>query len=118
MRLEYKPHKKGPRKAPASAPQLMDMSCAMNVIDELYCTSAMTAEMATNATSRQRIHASWRFSSMLFTTLSFSRSSVSVLDEVSTSELKVDIEAESTSTITRPTSRLGKVESIVGMMES
>ena len=30
--LEYKPHRKGPRKAPASA-QLMDMSCAMNVID-------------------------------------------------------------------------------------
>ena len=58
MRLEYKPHRKGPRKAPASAPQLMDMSCAMNVIDELYCTSAMSAEMATNATSRPRIHAS------------------------------------------------------------
>ena len=41
-----------------------------------------------------------------------------VLDEVSTSELKVDIEAESTSTITRPTSKSGKVESMVGMMES
>ena len=58
MRLEYRPHRKGPRKAPASAPQLMDISCAMNVIDELYCTSAMIAEMATNATSRPRIHVS------------------------------------------------------------
>lgn len=55
---------------------------------------------------------------MLFTTLSFSRSSVSVLDEVSTSELSVLIEAESTSTITRPTSKSGRVDSIVGMMES
>ncbi len=32
--------------------------------------------------------------------------------------MSVDIEAESTSTITRPMSRSGKVESIVGMMES
>ena len=55
---------------------------------------------------------------MFFTTLSFNRSSVSVLDEVSTSELKVDIEAESTSTITRPTSKSGRVESMVGMTES
>lgn len=30
----------------------------MNVIEELYCTSAMIAEMATNATSRPRIHVS------------------------------------------------------------
>ena len=31
MRLENSPQKNGPRNDPASAPQLMDMSCAMNV---------------------------------------------------------------------------------------
>ena len=43
---------------------------------------------------------------------------VSVDEDVSTSELSVDIEAESTSTMTRPMRRSGKVESIVGITES
>ena len=55
--------------------------------------------MATNATAGRasmRADASHPCSSRRCL---FNRSSVSVLDEVSTSELKVDIEAESTSTM-------------------
>ena len=47
-----------------------------------------------------------------------SRSSVSVDDDVSTSDDSVDMDALSTSTITMPMSRSGGVNSIVGMIES
>ena len=53
---------------------------------------------------------------MFFTTLSFSRSSGSVDDDVSTSDDSVDMDALSTSTITM--SRSGSVDSMVGMIES
>ena len=94
------------------------MSCAMNVIELLYCTSAIAADTATNTTSSARIQRSWLFSPMSFTTLSFSRSSVSVDDDVSTRELSVLMDAESTSTITSPTKTSGSPESMVGTIES
>ena len=118
MRLLYRPQKKGPRNAPASAPQLMDMSWAMNVMELLYCTSAMAAEITTNTTSSPRIQRSWLFSLMFLMTLPLSRSSVNVDEEVRTRELKVLIDAESTSTMTRPTRMSGNPESIVGTIES
>ncbi len=71
-----------------------------------------------NTTMKARIHTTWRFSSMPFTTLSLSRSSVRVEDELITRPARVDIDAESTSTITTPMSTSGRVESIEGMMES
>ena len=43
---------------------------------------------------------------------------VSVDDDVRTSDERVDMEAESTSTTTRPMSRSGRVESIEGTTES
>ena len=46
------------------------------------------------------------------------RSMVSVEDDVSTSDESVDMEADSTSTITRPISTSGSVDSMVGIMES
>ena len=55
---------------------------------------------------------------MFLITLPFSKSSVSVEEEVSTSEESVDMEAESTSTTTMPSRISGKPESMVGMMES
>ena len=46
------------------------------------------------------------------------KSMVRVDDDVSTSDDSVDMDADSTSTITRPMSTSGKVDSMVGMMES
>ena len=43
---------------------------------------------------------------------------VSVEDDVSTSEDSVDMDADSTSTITRPISTSGRVDSMVGITES
>ena len=117
-RLEYSPQKNGPKNEPASAPHEMLISCAMNVMDELYCTSAITAEITMNTTISTRMYTSCFFSLMFFTTLSFSRSSVSVDDDVSTSDDSVDMDALSTSTITMPMSRSGSVDSMVGMIES
>ena len=50
--------------------------------------------------------------------LALNNQSVSVDEEVSTSEESVDMEAESTSTTTIPSRISGKPESMVGMMES
>ena len=94
------------------------MSCAMNVIEEWYCTRANAAEITMNTMMSTRIVESWPFSLIFFTTLPLSTSSVSVEEDVSTSEDKVDMEAESTSTMTMPMSKSGRVESIVGMIES
>ena len=96
----------------------MDMSWAMNVMELLYCTMAIAAEMTTNTTSSPRMHRSCPRSPKSFTRLPLIRSSVSVEDEVSTSELSVLMEAESTRTITSPTRMSGRPDSIVGMMES
>ncbi len=58
------------------------------------------------------------FSDISRTMLPLMRSSVSVEDEVRTSEDNVDMDADSTRTMTRPISTSGSVESMVGMMES
>ena len=117
-RPQYSPHRNGPRNAPARAPQEIPMSCAMNVIDEWYCTRASAADTTMNTMMSTRMVESCFFSSIFFTTLPLSTSSVSVEDDVRTSDDSVDMEAESTSTITMPMSRSGNVESMVGMIES
>ena len=90
----------------------------MNVMDDVYCTSASAADTAMNATSSTRMQPSCLCSLMSLTTLSLMRSSVSVDDDVSTSDDSVDMDALSTSTMTMPMSRSGSVDSMVGMMES
>ena len=55
---------------------------------------------------------------MFFMKLSFRKSSVSVELEAMTSEDNVDIEADSTRSTTRPIRISGRVESIVGIIES
>ena len=90
----------------------------MNVMEELYCTNASAADTMMNTTMRTRIQPSLLCSLIFFTTLPCRRSSVSVEDEVRTSEDSVDMLADSTSTITMPIRISGKVDSIVGMMES
>ena len=117
-RFQYRPNRKGARKAPASAPQLTPMSWAMKVTLEWYCTRAMTTEMAMNTTIRQRMMNTWRFSLMSLMMLSFKKSRVRVELEASTREDRVDIEADSTRITTTAMSRSGRPESMVGMMES
>ena len=94
------------------------MSWAMNTTEEWYWNSAMSAEMAMNTTSRPRIQTSCFFSDMFLMMLPLMKSMVRVDDDVSTSDESVDMEADRTSTMTRPMSTSGKVDSIVGMMES
>lgn len=119
MRLEYRPHRKGPRKAPASAPQLMghelrderDRRAVLHERDDCGNGHERYEQAAHPCELTLLIHV---LHDVVFQQVEREPCST----EVSTSELKVDIEAESTSTITRPTSKSGKVESIVGMMES
>ena len=68
-----------------------------------------------NTTIRQRITKTCFFWSISFTTWSFSRSRVRVELEVSTRELRVDMEADSTRITTTAMSRAGRPESMVGM---
>ena len=117
-RLLNRPQKSGPKKAPARAPHEMPMSWAMKVIVEWYCTSAIAADRATKTTTRPRIQVSERASDIFFTTLPLSRSSVSTDELVSTRLDRVDMLAERTRTTTRPTKRSGRLESIVGTIES
>ena len=90
----------------------------MNVMELLYCTSAMTTEITTKTTSKTRIHASASESSILLRNTGLMKSSVSVELEVRTSEESVDIEAESTMITMMPIKMSGSPESIVGMIES
>ena len=78
----------------------MPMSWAMKLTGEVYCQSAMPAEITTNTTSSVRMHRSCLRSSMSLTRWPLMRSMVRVDELVSTSELSVDMLAESTSTIT------------------
>ena len=78
----------------------------------------MSAEMATKTTSSARIQTICFFSFISLTMLPLIKSSVSTELEVSTSEDSVLIEADSTSTMTRPMRTSGRFESMVGMIES
>ena len=82
-----------------------------------------STDTAMKKTRRRRIVTSCVFS--LFFLSSFAlglicsmRSSVTVELDVRTREDRVDIEAERTRTITTPTRIVGRLSSIVGMMES
>ncbi len=90
--FQYRPYRKGARKAPASAPQEMPISWAMKVTLERYCTMAMTTEMAMKMTMSTRMMSTWVFSFMSFTKLSFRKSRVRVELEASTREDRVDME--------------------------
>ena len=55
VRFQYKPYRKGARNAPASAPQLTPISCAIKVTLDLYWMIAITTEMVINTAIRIRI---------------------------------------------------------------
>ena len=74
--------------------------------------------MTTNTASSTRIQTSWLFSLMSFLKTGLIKSSVSVELEVSTKEDSVDIDAESTMMTITPMRISGRVDSIVGTMES
>ena len=112
--FQYRPYRNGARKAPASAPQEIPISCAIKVGG----SSAMITLITIKNTSMILIHNSCFFSSISFTILSLIRSYVSVELEVSTRDDRVDMDADNTSTITIPIRISGKVESILGMIAS
>ena len=114
----YRPQRNGPRNEPASAPQEMAMSCAMNGSEPCTWMMPMNADNAMNTTSSTRIQAICFFSLMSFTMLPLIKSSVSVEDEVSTREDNVDIEADSTMTTSTPSRMSGMFDTSAGMMES
>ena len=78
----------------------------------------MTTERMMKKATRARMTTSWVFSVISFTTVSLRKSRVRVELEVRTSEESVDMEADSTRTMTIPIRRSGRVESIWGTMES
>ena len=105
---------KGARKAPARAPHEIPISWAIKVGG----LRAMTTERMMKKATRTRMTTSWVFSDISLTKVSFRKSNVSVELEVRTSEDRVDMEAESTRTMTMPIRKSGRVESIWGTMES
>ena len=79
---------------------------------------ASTAEMAMNTAIRQRMMNTCFFSSISLIMCPLSRSRVMVELEVSTRELRVDMEADSTRITTRPISSGERFSSIAGITES
>ena len=116
--FQYRPYRKGARKAPASAPQDTPISCAMKVTLDLYWMMASTTEMAMNTTIRPFIQRTCFFSSISLTTVPLRKSSVRVELEASTREDRVDMEADSTRMTTTAIKRAGRPDSMVGMTES
>ncbi len=90
----------------------------MKVTLDLYWMIASTTEMAINTTIRHRMMNTCCFSSIFFTTWPLSRSRVRVELEVSTRELRVDMEADSTRMTTTASRISGRPESMAGTTES
>ena len=80
--------------------------------------SATTTDTTMKNTKNTLITTTCFLSSISLMKLSFIRSRVRVELEVKTSEARVDIDAESTSMITIPIKRSGRVASMLGMMPS
>ena len=118
VRFQYRPKRKGARKAPARAPQLTPMSWAMKVMLERYWTMARTTEMAMKTTTSPRIQRTCRFSSMPGNTSSLRKSRVRVELEASTREERVDMEAERTRITTTAMRMVERPESMVGTTAS
>ena len=97
------------------APQLTPIAWAIKAMPVLAWTIASAAEITMKTTISTRRVSSCFFSSIFFTTWPFSRSSVTVEEEVSTREDRVDMEAESTRTITIAIRTGDSVCSMVGM---
>ena len=115
VRFQYRPYRNGARNAPAIAPQLTPIACAMNATLEFACTIASAAEITMNTTISIRITSSCFFSSMFLMARPFSRSSVTVEEDVSTREDSVDMEALNTRMITIAIRKGDSVCSIVGI---
>ena len=79
---------------------------------------ASTAEMAMNTAIRQRMMNTCFFSSISLIMCPLSRSSVMVELEVSTRELRVDMEADSTRITTTASRISGRPESMAGITAS
>ena len=117
-RFEYNEYIKGARNEPASAPHETPISCAINVIELLYCISARIDEIAINTTTRILIDKTCFLSLISLIKLSFKKSIVSVELDAITSDESVDIDADKTRITTSAISIGLNPESIVGIIES
>ena len=123
VRFQYKPYRNGARKAPASAPHEIPMSWAMKVTELLAWMMASTEEMMMKKSTSRRMQSSCLRSSRCLSLRALANagsmiSSVKVDPEVSTSEDRVDMEAESTRMMTTPIIRSGREASMEGTMLS
>ena len=116
--FQYRPYRKGARKAPARAPQDTPMSWAMKLMECLYWTMAMIMEITTKTTMKQRMMNTASLSSIFLMMLPRSRSMVRVEEDAMTREDRVDMEADRTRTTTTAMRISGRPESMVGMIES
>ena len=113
-RFQYKPYMKGAKKAPAKAPQEIPISCAMKVGG----LRAKITERTMKKMIKPLMQSIFLFSLIFLTTAPLIKSRVKVELEVKTKDAKVDMEAESTKTITMPIMISGVLESMKGMIPS
>ena len=108
----------GAKNAPAIAPHDTPISCAINVTELLYCTSASTAEIAMNTTTKIRINKTCADSFICGAKLSRIKSSVNVDAETITKLESVDIDADKTKITTSAIMPSDRPLNIVGIIES
>ena len=116
--FQKSPYINGARNAPASAPHEIDMRVEITVCGFLRVIIASTTEMIRNTAMKILIVISCFFSSIFSFIIGLIRSIVKVELDVSTSDESVDIDAESTRTITSPKSSEGSFSIIVGTIPS
>ena len=112
--FQYKPYINGAKNAPANAPQEIPMSCAIKAGG----SNAITTLITIKNTSIILMQRSCFLSSISFIIFPLMKSNVNVELEVSTKDDKVDIEAESTSTMIIPTKISDNEDNMVGMIAS
>lgn len=119
IRFQNRPKRYGARNAPASAPQLTPIICAMNERPNVSYTMAITALITIKTATNRRIKNICPLGERSFFTPSRIRSSVSVELELMTREDSVLMDAETTRTSTNAIKIAGRLsESIAGMIPS
>ena len=117
--FQYNPYKNGAKNDPARAPQETPIICAINVTSG--CASlkiAITADTKIKNTINTLITNTCFFSDISFLDAGLITSSVNVELDVSTSDERVDIDADNTSTMTTAMTSAGSVDNMVGTMVS
>ena len=110
--FQYRPYRKGARKEPARAPQDTPIICAIMEKLKVSLSIAMTVDTTMKNTTKMRTVRSFFLSLISLREAGAITSRVRVEAEVSTRLDRVDMEADSTSTITTAISAAGREDSI------